>query len=359
MPESLEKNDKRESGVTKVAGVGPDTEKAILEFFGRRFSLKEKLPFEKEKSAELNQMISQISNYMKEFAAEYSAKSLDIPPENIHILDETKMPPERKEMIFKKVGKVPAVFSLGEQQIFIFHVPPWASNSLGLARFISHEMLHNISFQRAELKPDQGGKMKGIIKITGRREGGDVQTMVILPRRMGFKIMVKDKKKDKEIAYFHFLDEAIITELTMRFDWRYFSKIPLIAEGKEYKTREEYYENFSNQEARDKARRKYALAWDLENYQIDGENVVSAQIIPREYEQQREKLNELIDELYEQNKDKFGDREEVFDVFARAVMTGRLLPVARLIEKTFGKGSFREIGEDSGIGPDKEKNKQE
>lgn len=318
MPELFEKSKRRESGVTRVVGVDPDTEKAILEFFGGRFSLKEKLPFEKEKSAELSQMISQISDYMKEFAARYGAKSLDIPSENIHILDETKMSSERKEMVLRKLGKVMSVFSFGEQHIFILNIPSRASDPSGLAELISHEMLHNISFQSAELKPDQDNKARGI-KITGRREDGNVQKFTILPRRMGFKIMKnkedkEGKKENEEVTYFYFLDEAIIAELTMRFDWWYFPKIPLIMG-----------------------------------------DVISAQVGPREYKQEREKLNKLIDELYEGNRDRFNNREEVFDVFARAVMTGRLSPVARLIEKTFGKGSFRELGEDSGKGFDKKK----
>lgn len=55
--------------------------------------------------------------------------------------------------------------------------------------------------------------------------------------------------------------------------------------------------------------------------------------------------NSLIDDLYNKNAGSFASREEVFNLFARAVMTGRLLSVARLLEKTYGKGSFRELGE--------------
>lgn len=337
----------RKSGILRVLEVDPETEKAILDFFAGNFSLKKRLPFEKEQSAELDQMISQISGHLKEFSTKYGARALDIPPENIHIFDEAKMTPEREEVISKKMGKVEAVFSFEDQQIFILHVPLWASNPLGLARLISHEMLHNISFQTAELKLDQDGKIKGI-KVTGEGKEGNAQTLVILPRRMGFRVMKNkpnENKEDNEVVYFHFLDEAMIAELTMRFDWQYFPRIPLIAESKEYKTREEYYNSFNNQEVKNRARKKYAFAWDLENCQIDGENAISANVKTHEYARERERLNKLIDELFEKNEGTFKDREGVFDVFARAVMTGRLLPVARLIEKTFGKGSFRELGE--------------
>ena len=60
-----------------------------------------------------------------------------------------------------------------------------------------------------------------------------------------------------------------------------------------------------------------------------------------------EKLHELIDSLYEDNKDFFSTREQIERLFIDAQINGRLLPVARLIEKTFGKGSFRSLGEEN------------
>ena len=56
-------------------------------------------------------------------------------------------------------------------------------------------------------------------------------------------------------------------------------------------------------------------------------------------------LNKLVDELWEKNRDSYDDREEILRLFIEAGVTGKLLKVARLIEKTFGKGSFRELAE--------------
>ena len=39
------------------------------------------------------------------------------------------------------------------------------------------------------------------------------------------------------------------------------------------------------------------------------------------------------------------DKEEVFDLFASAALTGNLLTIGKLIDKTFGLGTFRKIGE--------------
>jgi hypothetical protein len=64
----------------------------------------------------------------------------------------------------------------------------------------------------------------------------------------------------------------------------------------------------------------------------------------RPYVRPRAALNKLVDALYACNQSDFQDREEVFDLFARAALTGRLLALGRLIEKTFGPGTFRQLG---------------
>jgi hypothetical protein len=325
MPESIEKGSKRESGVTRVVEVKPDAEKAILDFLGRLFSSKNnKFPLEKEKPKELNEIISQISRYLKDFSARYGAIPLDIPPENVHILDETKMAPEQKEKISREFKNVTALFSFEDQHIFFLRIPSWASSPLGFATLVCHEMLHNISFQSAKLEPDEDNGLKGL-RVIENRENENARSFFILPRRMGFRVF--DAKNGT--IYFNYLDESIISDLVSRFDREYFSKIPLISEGEEYKNRK------------------------------DGQNADETSITERIYAQERRKLNNLIEGLLEENKDRFSSREEVFEMFARAVMTGRLLPIARLIEKTFGKGSFRELGENSGINPGKDKSKRD
>ena len=42
--------------------------------------------------------------------------------------------------------------------------------------------------------------------------------------------------------------------------------------------------------------------------------------------------------------DQYADADEVYKVFLKAHFTGQLLPIARLVEKTFGEGSFRLLG---------------
>jgi hypothetical protein len=62
------------------------------------------------------------------------------------------------------------------------------------------------------------------------------------------------------------------------------------------------------------------------------------------YPQQRSVLRYVCDEIQKEFSDEYQNSEEVYKVFLRAHFTGQLLPLARLVEKTFGEGSFRLLG---------------
>jgi len=127
-------------------------------------------------------------------------------------------------------------------------------------------------------------------------------------RRGGITIASYDKKQQlyPSHIYFEGLNEAIIEELTIRFGQGNFELIP-----------------------------------ELQRELID-KNTYG-------YSEERKKLKEIIEKIYETNKDleHFNSSEDVFYIFAKAVMSGKTLKIARLIEKTYGKGSFRKLGEET------------
>jgi hypothetical protein len=63
------------------------------------------------------------------------------------------------------------------------------------------------------------------------------------------------------------------------------------------------------------------------------------------YAKERWALNTLINKLFERNRKNFKNTDEVFEVFEKGMMTGNILPIGRLVDGTFGKGTFRKIGE--------------
>ena len=55
-------------------------------------------------------------------------------------------------------------------------------------------------------------------------------------------------------------------------------------------------------------------------------------------------LEYVCSEIQKQFPDKYQSIEEVFKEFLKANFTGQLLGIARLVEQTFGEGSFRLLG---------------
>ena len=110
--------------------------------------------------------------------------------------------------------------------------------------------------------------------------------------RVGLKIYSEKNGK----LFFDELEEAIICELTVRFCSGFLSK-----------------------EGMDDLEKRYK---DTTNYLWIG-----------------------IDNIFNENRSMFKDREEIFMELAKASFGGSLKNVAKLMEKTLGEGSFREVAE--------------
>jgi hypothetical protein len=135
------------------------------------------------------------------------------------------------------------------------------------------------------------------------------------------------EKGDIQEELFGFMNEALTEELTKRFGERYFSDIDLLKdEFAEYK--------------------KTGIESTSDNMPLRSVlSELTKSGLPSAYTSERAHFVMLLTALYEKNKDRFDTYEDVFKVFASAMFNGELLPVARLIEGSFGKGSFRQIGE--------------
>lgn len=59
---------------------------------------------------------------------------------------------------------------------------------------------------------------------------------------------------------------------------------------------------------------------------------------------QREVLDFVCAEIQKEHSQQYQDKEDVFREFLKSHFTGQLLTIARLVEKTFGEGNFRVLG---------------
>jgi hypothetical protein len=318
---------KKESPIGRVPNTSPEEEKLILESFKASLENQPFYKVEKEKTPEEKETIQKIIDFVPDFVEKYGGTPLKITPEIIHIIDESKLTAEQKQKLQAVGGG-----EEGGGEVFAWHdLEKWEivirpiESKLRNAEHFVHELMHMQSFKSLNLE-----RSDNPTKQTFKREGKSLTT-----RRAGFGIFDKTNEK----RYFLDIDEAIIEELTIRFDKEYFKYIPSLQE--ELRAREEARAILIEDNPELAADTVSVITTQLEN------NDREIKFYRYSYIEERKRLKTLIKEIYEKNEDQFPSEEEVFGVFVKTVFTGRLLEVARLIEKTFGKGSFRKLGEET------------
>ena len=146
-------------------------------------------------------------------------------------------------------------------------------------------------------------KVYKALQLIQNDEGNDLSSY-----RSGFSVTDREGKK----SYFNSLEEAVVGYLTKKFYDEVLTQDPL----------------FSNEISSSEGTNEEEDTSRLEELAF---------------------LNKLVDDLWEGNKDRYETRDDVFKLFLDAHVHGRLLPIGRLIERTFGKGSFRQLGEATSI----------
>lgn len=329
---------KRESGVTRIIGVGSKEErktpgvgpgeKKILEVFTGVFREQGNRQQEKEMPKELEELVEDINAKLIDFLGKYDVEALAIPAKNIHIIDWSALTPEQAKAAQERVK---GGAYIPEKQGVAMSRDYTEGEKLIFAQALVHEMLHANSFQSYEVARQEKGT-RGLA-LTRKSVDGKKEKARFVERRVGFRIFRKGGD-----VYFYDIDEAIIQELAMRFEREYFAEFSELK--KEYERKQEMLSQIGGD---GESKEREHIAYIKTEQQEDG--MWKATIGKYSYEEERKHLNRLIDDLYEKNRDEFSSREGVFDMFARAAMTGKLFPVGNLIIKTYGQGSFRELGE--------------
>lgn len=180
-----------------------------------------------------------------------------------------------------------------------------------MARFTAHELVHHAAFQRIRAlreKPEES--LHGVADRAGLMVGSPHSGL-----------------NPEEGGYEHFLalNEAITEQIAIEIVSLMRQRTKLLDE--DYKILKRVY-------GRDSA--QYSLGKDIENPESDEQYSWAAS-----YEDRVNKLRATCQELYERNPERFTSAREVFQVFAEAYFSGKLLTLARLVEKNYGKGAFR------------------
>jgi len=271
---------------------------------------------EREKTQEELQIISLVNAATNEVRQRYGLENFDIPPENIHVITEEAWPRVKSVAFYNSM--LQGIVAREQPAKIVF------------MKKIFHEMLHFKSYNALQIKMGENPELDEY--------------------RVGLTVHTRDGKR----MYFVNLNEAVTEGMTKRFAAKLFDN-PLFA-GEIRQTKDvitKYPRAVTG--AGEPLFDDNTFYAEVEGKKSWGEAVgrlFGAQEKPKKittecftYQSERKILNTLINKILEKNPEKFKNGEEVFEVFAKGMMTGNILPVGRLIERTFGNGTLRRIGE--------------
>lgn len=281
----------RESGISKVIASSERDRVAVLNFFKKQFDNQVPANWESLKTPNEIRTAEIVLDEMLDFVKMYGGEMPPVTQEHIHSVSESDRD-EHARAIKGGAGYLPDYQRL-------YTVDSYGNSNFLKGHVLAHELLHFCSFQSYSA-----------------REQRDVLTMT--PRRHGLEMI----NTDNTGSFFGKLDEAVIEELAITFSTNHLTKNEWLR--KDLEEHEGYSSNV---------------------LEITKDKNGNAVFVSHAYEQERTSLRYLVNDLFEKNQDQFNAPDEVFLLFAKGALTGNVLELARLIEKTYGKGWFRKIGE--------------
>jgi hypothetical protein len=307
----MEKPLARESGIVRVIASSPEEERAALRHFSKLLREQPASSFERAKTPNELATVDGLLQHIPEFVTAYGALPVTgVSAANFHFVDTARLPDEERDRIAQ--ANIGGLYDFRNQSAAIV---PDDRSLLVTAHRVLHELLHFESFVALQATPDAAA-------ATGATS---------VPRRIGFSVFNKAHTR----RFFRDFDEAMIEMLAARFDDKYFTGIPtLTSELDRRKAIRGLVARASEDIAAVVSRQGQSGQWEtvIEEWR---------------YKAERERLQRFIDEVYTANTEEFASKEDVLALLARAVFTGKLLDVARITEKTFGPGSFRELGQET------------
>ena len=305
----------RTQGLIRVVGLSPEKQQEILaekkKLFDSAIPLESALPAESNvKELEITPDKQEIINTtllkMPGFVEKYGGKMPPIMRDHIFIIDYNSLTEKEKNQM-KKNNTRSAYSSVAQRIALFFDSENQDNEDFGV--MLAHEILHFSSFQSVNAKEVQDKP-----KFFGLFGGKPGETRLeVTPRTTGLSLVRKKGKKYE--LYFGESDEAITAVLTNKFYDENLYRLPAMQQ--------------------DTKRIKTSIGeWNSKWH-------------PRgTYHEQETDLWRTISDIQQKNIEKFKTKEDVFKLFAEAYFTGHKLKLARAVEKTYGKGSFKELGKD-------------
>ncbi len=323
-----------------VGGTGEEKEIALKELQNIFDEPNKKMgEYELEKAPEDLELIIKTESIVDDLVERYGGDPKPFPLDHIYILKAGSV----FDMTEGKLGggiHMPLGVKIGVEK---------GESNLLFASSIAHELFHAKSPKVARV-----GK-----------SGEDVRIY-----RSGISMMDKKNLNDElgdEREYFGMLEEAIVAECTKKFlekiakeepfskeveavekiwGWvsEYYLKTGMAEEkiqqiGEELKFISQPQEKINEVEAfseDENERQSYAAGMFRRIYE-------KGEVESLERWRERKMMYDAFDNIIARANGRFKNRDDVFNEFAKANFSGNYLPLARMIENTMGKGSFRKL----------------
>lgn len=372
---------KKGSSINEIIGRSINEKEKAKKMFIKLFSESKDNWIEFTKGKELNKsedqikLIEFVSKEINKLLEKYGVEKFDVSPDNIHLFSQEDMAVYFRNKV-KKTGIPTGAYLWFLQAVFLNQKEGY--DRLSFSRAMFHELTHFKEYLKiyaenadsasqnnngdneenllVKISEDKNfykkcnSIQKGISLIVAsdpnRYKEHIFENKKNIPNARDFrKLLLKEKEKIIEI-YFYRLDEAIVEELAIRFQRDILENNPEFEEQK--KMIEEYVKQEGENGITVDKDEVFCLRKKI-RYSSDGRKEYRTIEAERaRYKFEREILNSLVDKLYSGNQDKFKNREEVFDLFAKSLFTGNIVGKdswGKLIEKTFGEGALRELME--------------
>jgi hypothetical protein len=283
---------------------------------------KEKLiKFEIPKTEQEIEIIGRVQDKLHEMVKESGAEPYDIPLENFHIVPSD---------LYHEIDKTNShATSMASRQTIFFHAPSVKNYPFFFATLCAHEVTHifgDMTLEVNECTEDDG---RSKIDFSKFREGWSVNSSQ------------KKTKENKQHSHFDGVHEGIAS-LAQEKIIPFLLTLPMFAEEKKWRESDEGKSAWINME---KKYGKYGIE-EREILWINPKNTEECRGLG--YMEQIRTLEYVFEEMRKQFPEKYATRNDVYKEFLKTQFTGRLLPIAREMERIFGKESFRRLG-DMGI----------
>ncbi|MDD5464392.1 MAG: hypothetical protein PHP62_04535 [Candidatus Moranbacteria bacterium] len=243
-------------------------------------------------------------------------ESYDFPATNVHIFDEYFIK-EQYGSDFE-TGRAYA-----EGQSIILSEDEVRNNKIGFASIVFHEMFHvkSLFVQHAVRKQEEDETFK--TRITTYRKG----LLVCSPQP-------KHDDENEEHVHFAGLNEAVTAQAEKIFFGKLLNNQLFADERK--KLYSEEVVAFKSELFKDKGITEDEIIF------VSDKNNGKREYLRIGYAKQREVLEYVCREIAQ---DLGVSEEEVFNKFVKSQFNGHLVELGNMIEKSFGKGSFRRLGD--------------